>query len=192
MPLTQANTKLLELQNRNRDPVRIGWVVGIFDNVERHLASRVRYGLRPSVKLSIVLRIEIWWKVLIGVNVEFSTRSSSSFCKVWNLTTRDHFWLVYTYQLNPPLGTAKTDRHITNRKCLDSGVHGQFDRSNLLWKMTVGGVPPPAYFDCRGSFRAGLPFFFQDDFEMRRPLLHNLTHPEYPITPEAAQRLLQD
>ncbi|KAG8247064.1 hypothetical protein J6590_069600, partial [Homalodisca vitripennis] len=27
------------------------------------------------------------------------------------------------------------------------------------------GVPPPAYFDCRGSFRAGLPFF-QDDFEM--------------------------
>ncbi|KAG8298050.1 hypothetical protein J6590_023302 [Homalodisca vitripennis] len=22
---------------------------------------------------------------------------------------RDHFWLVYTYQLNPPLGTAKTD-----------------------------------------------------------------------------------
>ncbi|KAG8291928.1 gustatory receptor [Homalodisca vitripennis] len=27
------------------------------------------------------------------------------------------------------------------------------------------GVPPPAYFDCRGLFRAGLPFF-QDDFEM--------------------------
>ncbi|KAG8254826.1 hypothetical protein J6590_107354, partial [Homalodisca vitripennis] len=23
--------------------------------------------------------------------------------------TRDHFWLVYTFQLNPPLGTAKTD-----------------------------------------------------------------------------------
>ncbi|KAG8242780.1 hypothetical protein J6590_059297 [Homalodisca vitripennis] len=76
---------------------------------------------------------------------------------VW--TYMDHFWLVYTYQLNPPLGT---------------GVHGQFDRSNLLWKMTVGvggvcsltsealvnlnkGVPSPAYFDWRGWFRAGLP-----------------------------------
>ncbi|KAG8314740.1 hypothetical protein J6590_085719 [Homalodisca vitripennis] len=54
------------------------------------------------------------------------------------------------------------------------------------------GVPPPAYFDWRGWFRAGLPFF-RDDFEMRRPLLPNLTHPHYPITPEAAQRfLLQD
>ncbi|KAG8304581.1 hypothetical protein J6590_090379 [Homalodisca vitripennis] len=78
----------------------------------------------------------------------------------------------------------------------------------LLWKMTVGVggvcsltsealvnpnkcVPPPAYFERRGWFRAGLPFF-RDDFEMRRPLLPNLTHPEYPITPEAAQRFLQD
>ncbi|KAG8296463.1 hypothetical protein J6590_056816 [Homalodisca vitripennis] len=25
------------------------------------------------------------------------------------LPSRDHFWLVYTFQLNPPLGTAKTD-----------------------------------------------------------------------------------
>ncbi|KAG8309073.1 hypothetical protein J6590_094861 [Homalodisca vitripennis] len=117
---------------------------------------------------------------------------------------RDHFWLVYTYQLNPPLGTAKTDVPLQSGPPYGySGVHGQFNRSNLLWKMTVGvggicsltsevlvnlnkGVPPPAYFDCRGSFRAGLPFF-QDDFEMRRPLLHNLTHPEYPITPEAAK-----
>ncbi|KAG8297900.1 hypothetical protein J6590_027061 [Homalodisca vitripennis] len=64
----------------------------------------------------------------------------------------------------------------------NSGVHGQFDRSSLLWKMTIGvggvcsltsealvnlnkGVPPPAYFDWRGWFRAGLPFFW-DDFEM--------------------------
>ncbi|KAG8245143.1 hypothetical protein J6590_009220 [Homalodisca vitripennis] len=90
------------------------------------------------------------------------------------LKNKDHFWLVYTYQLNPPLGTAKTDRHITNRKCLDSGIHGQFDRSSLLWRMAVGvggvcsltsealvnlnkGVPPPAYFDWRGWFTAGLP-----------------------------------
>ncbi|KAG8293060.1 hypothetical protein J6590_027167 [Homalodisca vitripennis] len=48
------------------------------------------------------------------------------------------------------------------------------------------GVPTPAYFDWRGWFRAGLPFF-RDDFEMRWHLLPNLTHPEYPITPEAAQ-----
>ncbi|KAG8246631.1 hypothetical protein J6590_080015 [Homalodisca vitripennis] len=97
--------------------------------------------------------------------------------------------------LNPPLGTAKADvslqsnlmdvqeRHITNRICRDSGVHGQFDRSSLLWEMTVvvGGVcsltsevlanltkgmPPPAYFDCRGWFRAGLPFF-QGDMTLR-------------------------
>ncbi|KAG8267792.1 hypothetical protein J6590_041707 [Homalodisca vitripennis] len=27
---------------------------------------------------------------------------------------------------------------------------------------------------------------------MRRPLFPNLTHPEYPVTPEAAQRFLQD
>ncbi|KAG8313354.1 U3 snoRNP protein [Homalodisca vitripennis] len=45
------------------------------------------------------------------------------------------------------------------------------------------GVPPPAYFDWKGWFIAGLPFF------RRRPLLStNLTHPEYPVTPEAAQR----
>ncbi|KAG8267758.1 hypothetical protein J6590_043838 [Homalodisca vitripennis] len=71
------------------------------------------------------------------------------------------------------------ERHITNRKCRDSGVHGQFDRSSLLWEMTVGvggvcsltsevlaylnkGITPPAYFNWRGWFRAGLPFFRGD------------------------------
>ncbi|KAG8301206.1 hypothetical protein J6590_058201 [Homalodisca vitripennis] len=72
------------------------------------------------------------------------------------------------------------ERHITNRLCRDSGVHGQFDRSSLLWEMTVGvysltsevlgnltkGMPPPAYFDWRGWFRAGLPFF-QGDMTLR-------------------------
>ncbi|KAG8299452.1 hypothetical protein J6590_100759 [Homalodisca vitripennis] len=95
----------------------------------------------------------------------------------------DHFWLVYTYELNPPLGTAKTDVPLQSGQPYGySGVNGQFDRSSLLWKMTVGvsgvcsltsevlvnlnkGVPPPAYFDWRGWFRAGLPFF-RDDFEM--------------------------
>ncbi|KAG8302602.1 hypothetical protein J6590_028512 [Homalodisca vitripennis] len=101
------------------------------------------------------------------------------------------------------------ERHITNRKFRDSGVHGQFDRSGLMWEMTVevGGVcsltsevlailnkvvPPLPYFNWRCWFRAGLPFLGRHHFEMRRPLLPNLTHPEYPVTPEAAQRFLQD
>ncbi|KAG8326062.1 hypothetical protein J6590_051394 [Homalodisca vitripennis] len=70
------------------------------------------------------------------------------------------------------------ERHITNCKFQDSGAHGQFDRSSLLWEMTVGvggicsitsevlasnkGVLPPACFDWRGWFRAGLPFFRED------------------------------
>ncbi|KAG8320641.1 hypothetical protein J6590_064393 [Homalodisca vitripennis] len=81
--------------------------------------------------------------------------------------------MVYTYQLNPPLGTAKTDvPHFNPGNLMDVQVHGQFDRSSLLWEMTVGvggicsltseGVPPPAYFDWRGWFRAGLPFFWGD------------------------------
>ncbi|KAG8283531.1 hypothetical protein J6590_014050 [Homalodisca vitripennis] len=89
--------------------------------------------------------------------------------------SRDHFWLVYTYQLNPPLGTAKTDVPLQSGQPYGySGIHGQFDRSSLLWRMAVGvggvcsltsealvnlnkGVPPPAYFDWRGWFTAGLP-----------------------------------
>ncbi|KAG8286817.1 hypothetical protein J6590_051807 [Homalodisca vitripennis] len=71
------------------------------------------------------------------------------------------------------------ERHIIDRKCRDPGVHGQFDRSNLLREMTVGvgrvcsltsevlailnkSVPPPANFDWRGWFRAGRPFFRED------------------------------
>ncbi|KAG8265298.1 hypothetical protein J6590_097854 [Homalodisca vitripennis] len=59
------------------------------------------------------------------------------------------------------------ERHITNRKCQNSGVHGQFHRSSLLWEMTVGvggvcslisevlvnlnkGMPLPACFDWTG------------------------------------------
>ncbi|KAG8262728.1 hypothetical protein J6590_048242 [Homalodisca vitripennis] len=99
------------------------------------------------------------------------------------------------------------ERHITNRICRDFGVQ---------WEMTVGiggvcsltsevlanltkGMPPPAYFDWRGWFRAGLRFFQGDmrcstlmDLDRRRPLLPNLTYPEYPVTPEAGKRFLQD
>ncbi|KAG8265665.1 hypothetical protein J6590_089962 [Homalodisca vitripennis] len=108
------------------------------------------------------------------------------------LLSRDHFWLVYTFQLNLPLAQQNPmwhlnlgnlmdfqERHITNRKCRDSGVQGQFDRSSLLREMTVGvggvrflisdvlpsldkGIPPPTCFDWKGWFRAGLPFFRGD------------------------------
>ncbi|KAG8315355.1 hypothetical protein J6590_072719 [Homalodisca vitripennis] len=65
------------------------------------------------------------------------------------------------------------DRDITNRKCRDSGIRGQFNRSVLLWEMTAGGggvcsltstrvCYPPAYFNWSGWFRAGLPFFRGD------------------------------
>ncbi|KAG8282620.1 hypothetical protein J6590_033324 [Homalodisca vitripennis] len=53
-------------------------------------------------------------------------------------------------QFNPPLGREKPmcylnlgnlmdvqERHITNRKCRDSGVQGQFDRSSILRETTV-------------------------------------------------------
>ncbi|KAG8269563.1 hypothetical protein J6590_104973, partial [Homalodisca vitripennis] len=50
--------------------------------------------------------------------------------------------------------------HITNRICRNSGFHGQFDRSSLLWEMIV------AYFYWRGWFRAVLPFF-QGDMTLR-------------------------
>ncbi|KAG8306783.1 hypothetical protein J6590_040219 [Homalodisca vitripennis] len=87
------------------------------------------------------------------------------------------------------------ERHITNRKFRDSG--------STVWEMTVGvggvcsltsevlvnlnkGMSPPACFDWRGwSTGAGLPFF-RGDMTLR-PLLPNLTHPEYPVTLEAVQ-----
>ncbi|KAG8335647.1 60S ribosomal protein L31 [Homalodisca vitripennis] len=102
----------------------------------------------PDVRVDTHLNKQIWSK---GIN-------------------RDHFWLVYTYQLNPPLGTAKTDVPLQSGQPYGC----PFDRSSLLWKMTVGvggvcsltsealvnlnkGLPPPAYFDWRGWFTAGLP-----------------------------------
>ncbi|KAG8245562.1 hypothetical protein J6590_103534 [Homalodisca vitripennis] len=63
------------------------------------------------------------------------------------------------------------------------------------------GVPPPVCFDWRGWFRAGLPFFRGNDFGIsaliphgslyrRRPLIPNLTHPEYHVTPEGSAKVL--
>ncbi|KAG8303985.1 hypothetical protein J6590_104950 [Homalodisca vitripennis] len=55
------------------------------------------------------------------------------------------------------------------------------------------GVSPPAYFDLRGWFRAGLPFFWGDmTLRLEAVPSLNLTHLEYPVTPEAVQRSLYD
>ncbi|KAG8291938.1 hypothetical protein J6590_049852 [Homalodisca vitripennis] len=84
---------------------------------------------------------------------------------------------MYYFNLGNLMDVQK--RHITNRICRDSGVHGQFDRSSLLWEMTVGvggvcsltsevlvnlnkGVPHSACFDWRGWLRTGLLFFRGD------------------------------
>ncbi|KAG8337520.1 hypothetical protein J6590_019921, partial [Homalodisca vitripennis] len=86
--------------------------------------------------------------------------------------------------------------HITNCKCRDSGVHGQFDRCSLLWEMTVGvgGVcsltsEVLANIDIE-LLQSSPPLLlgrhkFEINFDRRRPLPPNLTHPEYPVTLEA-------
>ncbi|KAG8321534.1 histone H2A-K119 monoubiquitination [Homalodisca vitripennis] len=71
-----------------------------------------------------------------------------------------HFWLVYTFQLNPHWVQQKLmchfnlghlmdvrERHISNRKCLDSGAQ-DLDK----------GVSLPAYSDWRGWYRDGFAF----------------------------------
>ncbi|KAG8265660.1 hypothetical protein J6590_089957 [Homalodisca vitripennis] len=93
--------------------------------------------------------------------------------------SRKHRCVVVTLFENEPQDTFRHSSirilSSTNRKCRDSGIHGQFDRFILLWDMTIGvggvcsltsedlaslikGVPPPAYFYWRAWFRAGLPF----------------------------------
>ncbi|KAG8335341.1 hypothetical protein J6590_070580 [Homalodisca vitripennis] len=104
--------------------------------------------------------------LLESADVEFNRRFAQP--------SRDHSWLFYIFKLN--LRTTGTchlnlgnlmdvqERNITNSKCRDSGVQGQFDRSSLLPELTVGvggvcsltsevlaslnkGVPPSACFD---------------------------------------------
>ncbi|KAG8308844.1 hypothetical protein J6590_099815 [Homalodisca vitripennis] len=62
------------------------------------------------------------------------------------------------------------ERHITNRKYRDSGVHGLIDRS-IGWVCSLTsevlsslnkGMPPPTYFDWKNWLRAGLAFFRGD------------------------------
>ncbi|KAG8311681.1 hypothetical protein J6590_038707 [Homalodisca vitripennis] len=47
--------------------------------------------------------------------------------------SRDHFWLVYTSQLSPSLGTAKTDVSLRSL-----GNLMDVQESSLLWEITVG------------------------------------------------------
>ncbi|KAG8329952.1 hypothetical protein J6590_074675 [Homalodisca vitripennis] len=94
----------------------------------------------------------------------------------WFIPSRTHHWAQQKPVCHLNLGNLMDvyERHITNRKCRDSGVHGQFNKSSLQWEMTVGvggvcfltsevltsfnkGVLTPAYFDRRGWFRAPTP-----------------------------------
>ncbi|KAG8285950.1 hypothetical protein J6590_070797 [Homalodisca vitripennis] len=107
--------------------------------------------------------------------------------------SRDHFWLVYTYQWNLPLGTAKADMFLKSGQpyeCARSGTSltgnveilgckGQFDRSLLASTSVCHSLP--ALTEEAGSELAS-------PSSGRRPLLPNLT-PEYPVTPEAVLRL---
>ncbi|KAG8327119.1 hypothetical protein J6590_026453 [Homalodisca vitripennis] len=54
------------------------------------------------------------------------------------LRSRDHFWPAQQKPMCHLNLMDVQERHITNRKCRDSGVQGQFDRSSLLREMTVG------------------------------------------------------
>ncbi|KAG8291736.1 hypothetical protein J6590_054469 [Homalodisca vitripennis] len=49
-------------------------------------------------------------------------------------------------------------------------------------------VPPPACFDWRGWFRAGFSFFRGLYLRLEAAPTPNLTHPNYPATPEAVER----
>ncbi|KAG8287027.1 hypothetical protein J6590_047004 [Homalodisca vitripennis] len=61
--------------------------------------------------------------------------------------------------------------------------------SLVYWGSSLRGVPSPACFDW---FICGLPFFRGDmTLKLVRPLPPNLTHPEYPATPEAALSCLE-
>ncbi|KAG8309144.1 hypothetical protein J6590_092943 [Homalodisca vitripennis] len=90
-------------------------------------------------------------------------------------TLRDHFWLVYTYQLNPPMC------HFNLGNLMDV-------QSSLLWRMAVGvGEVCSLTSEALVNLNKGC-LILPHGSDRRRPLLPNLTHPEYPITPEAAQR----
>ncbi|KAG8306910.1 hypothetical protein J6590_035988 [Homalodisca vitripennis] len=71
------------------------------------------------------------------------------------------------------------ERNITNRKCRDSGmtvgVGGVCSLTSEVLASLNKGVPPPAYFDWRGWFRAGL-HFFRGDMTLRGGP-HSLTLP---------------
>ncbi|KAG8260157.1 hypothetical protein J6590_103236, partial [Homalodisca vitripennis] len=71
------------------------------------------------------------------------------------------------------------ERHINNRKFRDSGVHGQFHRSSLLREMTVG---------VSGICSITSEVLASPQQRCATPI----THPEYLITSEAAQRFLKD
>ncbi|KAG8325254.1 hypothetical protein J6590_072689 [Homalodisca vitripennis] len=80
------------------------------------------------------------------------------------------------------------ERHITNRKCRDSG--GFFHKCQRFMLARHKGVPPSACFDWRGWFTAGCLKLFLMGLDIRWLLTPNLSYPEYPVIPKAAQRSL--
>ncbi|KAG8330216.1 PRP40 pre-mRNA processing factor 40, variant 2 [Homalodisca vitripennis] len=107
-----------------------------------------------------------------------SNESKISFFQRRSSPSRDHFWLVYTFQLNPHWVQQKPlchlnlgnlmdvqERNITNRKCQDSECKGNSivgGVCSLTSEVLASLNKAPACFDWRGRFRAGLPFFRGD------------------------------
>ncbi|KAG8298638.1 hypothetical protein J6590_010638 [Homalodisca vitripennis] len=62
-------------------------------------------------------------------------------------------------------GVVRTFAQDSHFDCFVRDVGGVCSLTSEVLVNLNKGVPPPAYFDWRGWFRAGLPFF-RDDFEM--------------------------
>ncbi|KAG8281822.1 hypothetical protein J6590_051878 [Homalodisca vitripennis] len=126
------------------------------------------------------IRVEIVAVKLYRVWCYYPSRCLQA--RVLGKPSLDHFWLVYTFQLHPPLGTAKTDESgtSTNANVEILGCKSNSIVSEVLASLNKG-MPLPACFNWRGWFRAGLPFF-RGDMTLPLPILNNL------VTPEAALR----
>ncbi|KAG8270101.1 hypothetical protein J6590_092629 [Homalodisca vitripennis] len=131
-----------------------------------------------DMKISIFIDSQAGLKVIISHSVTYQGDMHGSYSTLGKRTRNIVNGQTYKRVEEGNLMDVQ-ERHSTNCKCRDSGIQGQFDRPILLWDMTVGvgrvcsltsevlaslnnGVPPPAYFDWRGWFRAGLPFFLED------------------------------
>ncbi|KAG8254552.1 hypothetical protein J6590_091437 [Homalodisca vitripennis] len=74
--------------------------------MRRHFDTKTNRGRGTLTKLclGVYIALFVWYKTSRPPS---STPPGDS--NYAESPSRDHFWLVYTYQLNPPLGTAKSD-----------------------------------------------------------------------------------